>query len=180
MLAYTQQKTGMDRSMNRRFIITGLAALSLFPTTAFARTLKPYSGPQVTRVVLYKGKRRLYLLSGTKVLKKYKVGLGGVPVGHKQFEGDGKTPEGSYIIDRRNAESKYHLSVGISYPNSRDVAYARQFGRSPGGEIFIHGRAGAHRGFGRDWTAGCIAVKDKHIEEIYMMVLTGTQIDIHP
>lgn len=166
--------------MERRTFIAGLTAFGFLPATAFARELDLYSGPPVTRVVLYKGKRRLYLLNGSKVLKKYKVGLGGVPVGHKQFEGDGKTPEGSYIIDRRNPRSKYHLSIGISYPNSRDIAYARAHGRSPGGEIFIHGRAGAHRGFGRDWTAGCIAVKDKHIEEIYAMVRTGTQIDIHP
>ncbi|MBU2936125.1 MULTISPECIES: L,D-transpeptidase family protein [Pacificibacter] len=166
--------------MERRKFIAVLAAVSLFPTVAFSRTLAPYTGPRVTRVVLYKGRRRLYLLSGTKVLKKYKVGLGGVPVGHKQFEGDGKTPEGSYIIDRKNPQSQYHLSIGISYPNSRDIAYARANGRSPGGEIFIHGRAGEHKGRGRDWTAGCIAVKDRHMEEIYMMVATGTQIDIHP
>lgn len=166
--------------MKRRTVLAGLAAASLFPASAFARKIPTYTGPAVTRVVLYKGKRRLYLLNGTKVLKKYKVGLGGVPVGHKQFEGDGKTPEGSYIIDRRNPRSKYHLSIGISYPNRRDVEYARKHGRSPGGEIFIHGRAGAHKGRGRDWTAGCIAVKDRHMEEIYMMVLTGTQIDIHP
>jgi murein L,D-transpeptidase YafK len=166
--------------MERREIIAGLAAVSLFPTTAFARTLKSYTGPRVTRVVLYKGKRRLYLLNEAKVLKKYKVGLGGVPVGHKQFEGDGKTPEGSYIIDRRNPRSQFHLSIGISYPNSRDIAYAQAHERSPGGEIFIHGRADGKKGRGRDWTAGCIAVKDRHMEEIYMMVMTGTQIDIHP
>ena len=119
-------------------------------------------------------------MSGSKVIKKYRVGLGGVPKGHKQFEGDGKTPEGSYIIDRRNPDSQFHLSIGISYPNAQDVAYARSFGRSPGGDIFIHGRAGEHAGRGRDWTAGCIAVADRHIEEIYMMVHTGTQIDIFP
>ncbi|MEM5476574.1 L,D-transpeptidase family protein [Pacificibacter sp. AS14] len=166
--------------MERRKLLAGLAAVSLFPTVTLASAFSPYTGPRVTRVVLYKGRRRLYLLSGTKILKKYKVGLGGVPVGHKQFEGDGKTPEGSYIIDRRNPRSQYHLSIGISYPNSRDIAYARQHGRSPGGEIFIHGRAGGHKGRGKDWTAGCIAVKDRHMEEIYMMVTTGTQIDIHP
>nr|WP_246002392.1 L,D-transpeptidase family protein [Pacificibacter maritimus] len=147
---------------------------------SFGRTLEPYFGPQITRVVLHKKRRRLYLLHGTKVIKKYKVGLGGVPVGHKQFEGDGKTPEGSYIIDRRNPNSQFHLSVGISYPNAQDIEFARARGRSPGGDIFIHGRAGEHVGRGKDWTAGCIAVADRHIEEIYMMVLTGTQIDIFP
>jgi murein L,D-transpeptidase YafK len=183
ILAITVYETkiqSMDASMKRRKVIVGLGAFSLFPASAFARKLEPYFGPKVTRLVLYKGKRRLYLLSGDKILKKYKVGLGGVPVGHKRFENDGKTPEGSYIVDRRNPKSKYHLSIGISYPNRDDIAYAVEHGRNPGGEIFIHGRAGAHRGRGRDWTAGCIAVADKHIEEIYMMVLTGTQIDIYP
>lgn len=164
--------------MDRRKFVAGIAASSLIPSVAFARTLEPYRGPAVTRVVVLKGKRRLYLMNGDKILKKYRVGLGTQPVGHKQFEGDGKTPEGSYFIDRRNARSMYHLSIGISYPNRQDVEFAMQHGRSPGGEIFIHGRAGKHKGLGRDWTVGCIAVADHHIEEIYMMVSLGTQIDI--
>ncbi|SEL02829.1 L,D-transpeptidase family protein [Pacificibacter marinus] len=166
--------------MDRRTFIAAMTCFSLLPAAAFARKIKPYSGPHITRVVLNKGERRLYLLSGTKVIKKFKVGLGGIPQGHKQFEGDGKTPEGSYIIDRRNPGSKYHLSIGISYPNAQDIAFAQMHGKSAGGDIFIHGRAGENKGRGRDWTAGCIAVKDRHMEEIYMMVALGTQIDIHP
>src|SRR5690606_10123651 len=77
---------------------------------------KTYSGPPVTQIVVNKGKRRLYLLSGTTVLKAYDVGLGFAPTGTKQFEGDGKTPEGVYFIDRFNPKSRYHLSVGVSYP----------------------------------------------------------------
>lgn len=147
---------------------------------AQARSLKPYDGPEITRLVLYKGRRRLYLLSGTEVIKEYKVGLGNAPEGPKRFEGDGKTPEGSYIIDRRNPNSSYHLSLGISYPNEEDRAYAAAHGKRPGGDIFIHGRARKNWFKGKDWTAGCIAVKDRHIEEIFMMVPLGTQIDIYP
>ncbi|MCA0042118.1 L,D-transpeptidase family protein [Celeribacter sp. ASW11-22] len=147
---------------------------------ASALELEPYTGPEITRVVIYKERRRMYLVSGADVVEEFKIGLGGNPDGPKQFEGDGKTPEGSYFIDRRNPNSAYHLSLGISYPNEADVAFAEAQGRRPGGDIFIHGRAGENRGKGRDWTAGCIAVKDRHIEKIYMMVQNGTQVDIFP
>ncbi len=166
--------------MHRRHFIYCLAGIASVPSVGFSRELKPYTGPEITRVVLHKSRRRLYLLSGEKVVKDYKVGLGSAPAGPKRFEGDGKTPEGSYIIDKRNPDSSFHLSLGISYPNEQDVAYAAAHGKRAGGDIFIHGRARKNWGKGRDWTAGCIAVKDRHIEEIYMMVPLGTQIDIYP
>jgi murein L,D-transpeptidase YafK len=108
------------------------------------------------------------------------VGLGGNPIGPKQFEGDQKTPEGAYLIDRQNPNSNYHLSIGISYPNQRDVEFAESQGKNPGGDIFIHGRARKNKGRGKDWTAGCIAVKDGEMEEIYSMVRVGTPIYIYP
>jgi hypothetical protein len=105
---------------------------------------------------------------------------GFAPEGHKQFEGDGKTPEGEYIIDRRNPNSRFHLSIGISYPNAADRAFARSQGKSPGGDIFIHGR-GKYPGSNRDdWTWGCIAVTDREMEDIYAMVRNGTPITIKP
>jgi murein L,D-transpeptidase YafK len=113
-------------------------------------------------------------------LKKYNVELGFAPEGHKQFEGDGKTPEGTYRINRRNPNSDFHLSLGISYPNARDVAFAQAAGKSPGGEIFIHGMPNKKRGTGPDWTAGCISVKNDHIEEIYAMVKDSTYVTIYP
>jgi murein L,D-transpeptidase YafK len=143
---------------------------------------KRYNGPEVTSIVVNKGQRRMYLMHHQDILKAYDVDLGFAPVGHKQFEGDGKTPEGSYLIDRRNPNSSYHLSIGISYPNSRDVAFAQAAGKSPGGEIFIHGQPvkgkSQPKKKKRDWTAGCIAVKDKEIEEIYAMVNNGTLITL--
>ncbi|MFB2532029.1 murein L,D-transpeptidase family protein [Paracoccus sp. p4-l81] len=141
---------------------------------------KRYDGPPVTQVQVHKGKRQLMLFSGQTLLKTYKVGLGYAPEGHKQFEGDGKTPEGVYYIDRQNPNSAYHLSLGISYPNINDTARAAVQGRSAGGDIMIHGQAGKNRGRGKDWTAGCIAVTDAEIEDIYAMVRPGTPIIIFP
>jgi murein L,D-transpeptidase YafK len=115
-------------------------------------------------------------LNGTRVLKSYNVHLGFSPRGHKSIEGDGRTPEGQYIINRRNPNSEFHLSIGISYPNVDDIARARALGKSPGGDIFIHGRPKKYRDGKRDWTAGCIAVTDRQMEEIYSMVKNGTPI----
>ena len=141
---------------------------------------KRYYGPEVTQVQVHKADRKMYLFHNEKVLKAYDIGLGFAPVGHKQFEGDGKTPEGLYFINRQNPNSAYHLSLGISYPNEEDIARAEALGKTPGSDIFIHGRARQNRGRGRDWTAGCIAVKDREMEEIYSMVRIGTPIFILP
>jgi murein L,D-transpeptidase YafK len=131
---------------------------------------------------IYKSQRLLFLDGESGPLKTYPIGLGFAPKGHKQFEGDGKTPEGSYVIDRRNPDSLYHLSIGISYPNDADASFAAEQGHPPGGDIFIHG--GPRRGIEplnvQDWTAGCIAVSDRQIEEIYSMVRDGTPIEISP
>lgn len=162
----------------RRIVLFGgLVAL----LTGCASKFRTYTGPEVTRLRLYKAQRLLVLDGADRVLRTYPIGLGFAPVGHKQFEGDGRTPEGSYVIDRRNPDSLFHLSVGISYPNEADIAFAEAQGRSPGGDIFIHG--GPRRGIDptnvRDWTAGCVSVTDPEIEEIYAMVRDGTPIDIY-
>ncbi|RNF33269.1 L,D-transpeptidase family protein [Paracoccus methylarcula] len=144
---------------------------------------KSYSGPRITRVVVNKGARRMYLFSGEKALKVYPIGLGTYPVGQKEYEGDGKTPEGLYYIDRRNPDSRYHLSIGISYPNEQDIARAAEQGLQVGSDIFIHGQGPEGRVLsqrGRDWTVGCIAVTDEQAEEIYAMVEDGTPIEITP
>ncbi len=136
---------------------------------------------QADMVVLYKSTRQLVLFRNKEALRIYRVDLGFAPVGDKSREGDGRTPEGTYFINRRNPNSAYHLSLGISYPNARDVAAARAQGVDPGGDIFIHG--GPTRfldRFKRDWTAGCISVSDAEIEEIWSMVPNGTPIVIVP
>ena len=143
--------------------------------------LKGYSGPPVTQVVVKKGERKLYLISGKTVIKSYEIDLGRQPVGDKKYEGDGKTPEGVYFIDRFNPNSRYYLSVGISYPSAQDVAEAAMLGLRPGGDIFIHGLGPEGRALNKaDWTAGCIAVKDEEIEEIFAMLQPGVPIFIYP
>jgi murein L,D-transpeptidase YafK len=159
-----------------RIILVLAAFLAL---SACATKFKTYNGPEVTSVQVHKAARKMYLLHGTQVLEAYDVHLGFAPIGHKQVEGDGKTPEGSYFIDRRNPNSEYHLSLGISYPNDADRAYAASIGEKPGGDIFIHG-APKKRVSVRDWTLGCIAVTDKEMEWIYAMIRDGTPIQILP
>lgn len=141
--------------------------------------IRQYDGPAVTSVQVHKADRKMYLLNGNRVLKQYDIGLGFSPVGDKLFEGDGRTPEGAYYVNRVNPKSRYHLSVGISYPNEQDRQMAFVAGKEPGGDIFIHGK-GSYRGDVRDWTAGCIAVTDKEIEEVFSMVHVGTPIYIMP
>lgn len=165
------------RRTTRRFAVLGGLALTL---SGCGSKFLSYDGPQVTRLQMFKGDRRLFLYNGTRILKAYRIDLGFAPDGPKRFEGDGRTPEGTYVIDRRNPDSLFHLSVGISYPNAEDIAYATSQGRDPGGDIFIHG--GPRRGIDRtgpDWTAGCIAVSDTEIRNIYAMVRDGTPIDIY-
>lgn len=163
---------------SRRFLLLGGLAAFL---SGCASKFRSYTGPEVTRLRMYKGERLLVLDGAEGVLQTYPIGLGFAPKGHKQFEGDGKTPEGSYIIDRRNPDSLFHLSIGISYPNEADIEFAEAQGKSPGGDIFIHGgpRRGKDPMKKRDWTAGCIAVTDRQIEDIYAMVRNGTPIDIY-
>ena len=102
--------------------------------------MKSYSGPPVTQIVVKKGERKMYLVSGKTAIKSYQINLGNQPIGDKQYEGDGKTPEGLYFIDRFNPNSRYHLSVGISYPSPADHARAMAQGVQVGSDIFIHGQ----------------------------------------
>jgi len=164
--------------MMRRRSLLAVAAIALLG--ACSSKFRRYDGPEVQRIIVFKGDRKMHLLNGTKALKSYKIGLGGNPVGPKQFEGDSKTPEGAYYIDRQNPRSQYHLSLGISYPNKRDAEFAEAEGKKPGGDIFIHGEDQKKGRGPKDWTAGCIAVKDREIEEIYSMVRVGTPIYIYP
>lgn len=137
------------------------------------------------KVLVEKKARRLTLLSNGRVLKTYKISLGGNPEGPKEREGDKKTPEGNYTIDGRNFRSGYHLSLHISYPNEDDRKRAKELGAPPGGQIMIHGMKNGYGWVGPfhtlyDWTQGCIAVTDREIDEIASLVLNGTPIEIRP
>jgi len=135
------------------------------------------------RVVIVKSTHTMTLLSHGQVLKTYKVSLGRGGKDAKSQMGDRETPEGEYVIDAKNPHSRFHLSLHISYPNARDRARARKQGVSPGGLIEIHGIeekwawvGSLHRAV--DWTAGCIAVTNSEIEEIYKLVPVGTPVEV--
>jgi murein L,D-transpeptidase YafK len=137
------------------------------------------------KILIEKKERRLILISKGEVLKTYMIALGGNPNGPKERQGDNKTPEGTYVIDSRNKDSRYHLSLHISYPNERDKKRAKELGVSPGGNIMIHGIKNGFSSMGDlhteyDWTKGCIAVTDEEIEEIEKLVPNGTIVEIRP
>ena len=139
----------------------------------------------VDRILIEKSARRLMLLSQGEVLKTYKIALGGNPVGPKERQGDNKTPEGTYVIDGRNGDSRFYLSLHISYPNERDKKRAKELGVSPGGDIMIHGIKNGSSWVGDahakvDWTNGCIAVTNEEIEEIAKLAPDGTIVEILP
>ena len=137
------------------------------------------------KIVIIKSKRELQLFSGPKLIKTYRVALGTQPVGAKSCEGDGKTPEGTYRIVSRNAKSAFHKSLRVSYPNEHDRTKAAAAHCSPGGDIMIHGLPNGYGWIGaghraKDWTAGCIALTDAEIEEIWESVANGTLVEIRP
>ena len=142
---------------------------------------------KVDSVVVRKGKREMDLIKGGAVYRSYRISLGDSPRGHKMREGDERTPEGDYILDWRNPRSSFPKSIHVSYPNTRDRAFARAMGFKPGGMIMIHGRPNwltsakvAKEYDGRDWTNGCIAVTNPEMDEIWRLVKDGTPIRILP
>ena len=143
------------------------------------------TGARADKVLVEKSARRLSLISSGKVIKSYRIALGRSPVGKKEREGDKKTPEGIYTIDHHNDRSGFHKALHVSYPSAEQRAKAAKSGIDPGGDIMIHGlrnRFGwigsAHRM--RDWTAGCIAVTNPEIDEIFDAVPDGTVVEIVP
>jgi murein L,D-transpeptidase YafK len=136
-------------------------------------------------VLVLKKNRKLILYSQGRALKTYAISLGSDPIGPKAREGDHKTPEGHYALDRRNPNSKFYKSIHISYPNQQQVETARKSGLSPGGDVFIHGLPNGFKWVGAlqrryDWTDGCIAVTNAEMDEIWRTVPDGTPIEIKP
>lgn len=151
----------------------------------FVASLSAHASQTADRIVILKSKRTLILYSNGKELKTYKVALGGQPSGAKTRQGDHRTPEGIYRIDGKNAHSRFHKSLHISYPSPQDRVRARKMGVSPGGDIMIHGLPDAYAYLGPlhrqyDWTEGCIAVTNPEIEEIWTLVPVGTEVEIRP
>lgn len=152
----------------------GREAARIVPERRFAR---------VDYLIVDKSERLMVAYSQGQPVKAWRgLQFGDAPQGHKQFEGDERTPEGTYTIEGRNPGSAYHLSLKVSYPNAADRAFAAAQGRSPGGDIFIHGQPN-YLPMGRmpgDWTDGCIALSNAEIEELWRIVPDGTTIEIRP
>jgi murein L,D-transpeptidase YafK len=136
-------------------------------------------------VIVLKRSRRLLLLREDRVLRDYPIALGRNAVGPKRQRRDGRTPEGSYVLGARVADSRFHRALRISYPDAGDRERARRAGVDPGGDVMVHGLPDGegwigeeHRRF--DWTDGCIAVTDEEMDEIWELVDDGTPIEIRP
>ena len=165
-------------------IVLGLLICAVYVYTHHVWNPLP-RGTNIDRILVEKSARRLSVFAGGKKLKEYRVALGRNPIGAKEQEGDMKTPEGRYWIDWRNPESDYHLSLHVSYPSAEDNARAAERGVNAGFDIMIHGitnGGGWIGGFHRmhDWTAGCIALTDEEIEELYRVTPDWTPIEIRP
>lgn len=141
---------------------------------------------KIDKLIVHKAKREMHTFYDDKLIKIYPIALGQNPIGHKEFEGDMKTPEGIYTINDRNANSSFHKNLGISYPNQTDIIHAKAHGKSAGGAIKIHG---IKNGLGdligknhllKDWTHGCIAVTNDEIDELFVAVVDNAVIEILP
>lgn len=173
--------------MPRILIVLAVAALGVSLTYLYAhRVSNPLpSGTQIDRIVVEKSARKLSVFTNGKELKNYRVALGRNPVGAKQQEGDNKTPEGIYKIDSRNPQSDFHLALHISYPSDDDKARAAERGVSAGFDIMIHGIQNGRGWIGafhrlQDWTAGCVALTDEEMEELWRVTADGTPVEIRP
>jgi murein L,D-transpeptidase YafK len=171
----------------QRYLWFAVAAALIATAAIFFFELhrKPAAIVKADKILVEKAVRRLTLFSGGRKLKEYSVALGFSPIGPKQREGDGRTPEGHYTIDFHKPDSAFHRALHISYPEAADVARAAAAGLAPGGDIMIHGLPNGRSALGSidrldDWTAGCIAVTDFEIDEIWDAVDDGTPVEIRP
>jgi murein L,D-transpeptidase YafK len=180
--------TGVNAFLLALALIAGstvASAESPLPSSALLTPSVEPALPMADRIVVSKAERKLLLLRSGEVLRSYKIALGLRPEGHKEFEGDFRTPEGLYHLSRRNPNSEYFLSIQIDYPNERDIARARRQGVRPGGAIMIHGQPNVPRKprdyySNVDWTEGCIAVSNSDMVEIWLMTPPDTPIEIRP
>ena len=159
-------------------IISAALAILLFSGLA-------YTDQTADSVLVVKSDSRLYLFHDGKELTSFKVAFGSNPEGHKQQQGDERTPEGYYILDYKNPNSKYYKSIHISYPNAQDRQNARKRGVNPGGDIMIHGQPNGYGGFSTivqffNWTNGCIALSNPDMDIVWDTVKPGTPIEIRP
>jgi len=173
--------------MIRRVLLLGVLpviALAIFLYAHHNWTPLP-PNTTIDRIVVEKSARQLSVFCASKRIKTYRIALGRNFIGAKEQEGDMKTPEGVYEIDHRNPQSSFHLGLHVSYPSEEDNARATERGVSAGCDIMIHGLPNGHGWIGafhrwRDWTAGCIALTDEEIEELWRVTPDSTAIEIRP
>ncbi len=164
----------MRRKLSWLFLLLGCCLM--LPTLASAN---------VDRLVVNKSARKMFLFEGDKLLRSYEIALGKNPVGHKERQGDYRTPEGRYLLDWRNPQSRFYRSIHISYPNESDRRRAAAKGVHPGANIMIHGVPDRYRDdqefiISLNWTEGCIAVTNDDMNEIWALVAENTPIEINP
>lgn len=163
-------------------VCAAVAVLVLMRPLPPAPDLPPLVGA-VDRIVVQKAGRRMMLYRQGELLREYRIALGFAPLGTKDRQGDGRTPEGLFKIDRRNDASAYHLSLGINYPRPADRARGTAGGFDPGGDIFFHGQPNALPDgavIPGDWTAGCMALTNAEMREIWPAIPIGTEVEILP
>ena len=165
---------------DRRTLLMGAGALLL---PGAARAASWADGANALHILVLKSERRLMLVRAGQTLLTFPIALGSHPLGPKRQEGDGRTPEGAYVIDRFDAGSAFHRALHISYPNEEDMRRARAMGVDPGGRIEIHGLPPGYetldpKRFDKDWTDGCISVSDRAVELLWRNVGLGTPIAI--
>jgi len=165
--------------------LTVFLVIAVLTTYYFYPEDKLPDDAQIDNIVVYKSKRQMLVYSNGQLLKTYKVSLGRQPIGAKEFEGDKKTPEGVYFINDKNPNSRYHKTLGVSYPDKNNIEKAKRLGKPAGGDIKIHGPRNKMSFFGKfhrwfDWTLGCVAVTNEEIDELYRAIKIGTCIEINP
>ena len=170
-------------------LLSLIALLAVVTAAALMFWLKPVEPvpegglARVSRIVVEKSARRMTVYGGTVALRSYPIALGFSPTGDKLREGDGRTPEGLFRIDRKNPGSAFTLSLGLDYPQAKDRARAKAGGYDPGGDIMIHGQPNAMPDEAQikgDWTAGCIAVSNAAIREVFAATEIGTVVEVRP
>jgi len=171
--------------MKRKLTILIILLISGFLIVLSQTDKKIDNVEKIDKIIVEKANHRMFVYANGQLIKKYKISIGRNPKGDKKYEGDNKTPEGLYFIDDKNENSDYHKNLSISYPNEQDIVEAKKIGKSPGGQIKIHGIRNGLGLIGKlhlifDWTAGCIAVTNKEIDELFEIIPIGIPIEIKP
>ena len=169
-----------DSTLLKTAVLAAMLALAtlLLPRVAV-------SDGQADFVLVVKSERKLYLLRDDEVIATFPVTFGSNPEGHKRREGDGRTPEGHYLLDWKHSDSDFYKSIHISYPNDEDKNKALDLGSNPGGAIMIHGQKNGYGWLSPlaryiNWTDGCIALKNSDMDKVWESVNSGTPIEIRP